>query len=688
MPHDRYFAALPPEEIGDAIMERVKTYYADGRVALIHSCQDEAYREFYPTLAGSRNGAAGSILGVKRDGDQGERVAVRVGHSRNLALNKVAMITNPKLAWQPQARRYDSQSIAAQRTAKSVLEHFWHNRGLETLRIQAVEHVMVFGEGFQLHQWNRFGGDITARDPTSGDWVRPGDIEVTCPLPKHVIRDPWAKSWKECAWVGVYQTVPKHEAAALWPKASEAILGAPAYLPQASFTEAETGSYWVKDNVALIRFYHRPTAVLPRGREVVVLVDGTVVEFHDLEYGMVPITRRAESEIIGTPFGYSSFWEIVNIQQVYDSLQSAIATNQTTFAGQLIGVRRGSGMNLEQLGSSLSALEVESKDDVFPIQLTKSPPEVFGHIESLKRNMENLMGSSAVARGEALGERQSGSAMAVLTAQQSQNAAPFATSDVEALKDQGTLVLRMVQKRARLPLRIGIVSKAKAAMARELDVVGSDLEGVDRVLIDMGNPLTNTIAGRLEVMQTAAQNKIPVTADQFWQVMETGRLEPVTESITEEGLYILQENEKMGRGEAPVALSTDDALRHCKEHRTVLLNLAARENPAVVDAATQHFHQHYSLYFGVPLEAVPMDPLYRVRMMVLAGQEPPPPGPEQMALPPEGAPMQPPPEGAAPPPMPHVAGAAPTRQPQLPVNKSTGQRWEPTTGGGVPTPLG
>jgi hypothetical protein len=100
-------------------------------------------------------------------------------------------------------------------------------------------------------------------------------------------------------------------------------------------------------------------------------------------------------------------------------------------------------------------------------------------------------------------------------------------------------------------------------------------------------------------------------------------------------------------------------------------------------------HEHYSQFYGVPLEMVEMDPMYRQRFLMLCGRPVPPEpmGPPPGPMGPEGMPPGGPEVGL--PPEPSVAATGPTlaaEMPSMPTNPATGQEWNPNTGGGVVPP--
>jgi hypothetical protein len=195
------------------------------------------------------------------------------------------------------------------------------------------------------------------------------------------------------------------------------------------------------------------------------------------------------------------------------------------------------------------------------------------------------------------------------------------------------------------------------------------------------------------------QMSVIKTPQEVLEVLETGRLEPLVKGTQEELVNILKENQDIVRGQTPVVLLSDDHPLHGKEHTAAVASPAARRDPNVLRAYREHMQEHYSLFYGVPLEMVPMDPLYRQRMLMLCGRPVPPepvPTPGVVTAPDLSGGSMPPP--AAPEAMPPGAptgqtpadmatlGPVPTagaKPPSMPTNPATGQEWNPINGGGM-----
>jgi hypothetical protein len=701
-----YYATLPREDVGRQITARVQRYFANTRVGEILAKQRIAYRYYYDLgLNWAGWGTPGTTNMMQRGGEEGELALVRINHARSLVRNQIAMISNAKFDRRPRASSDDYDAMRATEQCRYALEHYTQSGGLEQLRIERIESASTMGEGFTYYGWNPARGKQYAADPGTGLPVYTGDVEAQALLPWDVIRNPY-RLWKQQLDVTIrFPNVNRWILAGMFPEFEDEILRSPAqtivpfFVPVANAYDGPT-----PDDTELFRYFHLPSPIkgLERGRQVTVLGSGIVLEDKPLDINRFPLVRVAEAGVMGSPFGYASFWEYLGIQELYDNLQSVVATNQSTFGAQTIAVKSGVDPRPIQIGGGMSVFVCNDPErDLIPKQLTKSPAEVFPHMQDLRRNMELLSGVSQVDRGEAQGDRQSGSALALLSAQSIRNASPYQTSDVEALKEEGQILIRLLRAHANRPIAIGISERGQTAY--EKAITGHDLGDVDSVDIELANPLQQTTEGRVAILQTFAQLKIPLQPEQAMEVVTSGRLEPVTDGVTHEGLRIRLENKMIASGQTPRALITDDAIRHCREH-TVTMSDTGRDDPAVQQAFIAHVEDHYRVFYGADPEQDKQSGLYRPRLMSLCGLQPPPPGPEEQMGPPgpggapEGAPpppgagpLPPPPPGKEVPLPPPGPAAGPNAAlgpqaglPSLPRNAGTGSKWTPVTGGGTP----
>lgn len=674
-----YFASAPPEDVGQKILGRLTAYESHKGIEQIYSRWYRAWRYYY----GYDSNGFHVTSAIARGGEQGELAETRVNHARALVNALLNLITAPKFVWTPRAASMDYESAQQTYLAKKVLEHYWTTAQVAKFANQAVEEAIAFTEGFVFLTWDpSLGNEVAALD--AENVAKTGDLLFRNVSPWDVLRDPGKRSWESLDWVVVRTYENKFALAAKYPEQEAAVHKAPD--ERLSLRQMADNRQWESDDTVLYHFYHKPSAVLPFGREVKFLSSGVVLEDGALAWKDWPIVRIAPAELVGTPFGYSAFQEILGLQEAHDSLHSTILTNLSTFGVQSIIAPEGTRVPVDEISKGLRLIYTPNgRNDIQALQLVANPPDAFKYLDSQKRDMELLMGLNAVVRGEAQSDRLSGAALALLQSQALQQASGLQAAWMRALERLGTLVLRAIRKEATAPLKIGIVGSSRRDLVRETEVTGKSLGSVDQVYVELGNPIAQTSAGRFEIAQQLAQMKLVRTPEALIQVLDTGRLEPVTRGSEEEMLLVLRENQQISEGIEPPVLIHDNHMLHVQEHSATVANPSAREKPAVLEAYIAHVHQHYEQFFGLPPD--PRDPMYRSRMLLLSGQQPPPPAP----MPGMGMEPPPPAEGGKnlPPDMLlSDAVEAPGQQaesmlPNQPDNPATGQPWNAVDGGGA-----
>lgn len=618
-----------------------------------------------------RDLSGGATQGVTRGGDQGELAMIRVNHARSLVQTQLNLILASKIVWQPIATNSDFKSAAQTILAASVLEYYWRDKQIAKLYQRVLEEAIVYGECFFYRPWDKTLGPPTPlpvldaesnmQKDSKGAPVmqKSGDFAFKTISGYDVIRDPYKRTYDELDWVIIHTRENKYNLAAQQTdlKVQEQILNAPVDIVQQGDYQPARQDVATND-ISVFRLLHKKRPILPEGRDCTFIGPQIVLDDGPLTYEDIPLDRVYSAELFGTPYAYSSFFEILGIQELVDSLHTCIATNQTTFGTQMIGAPDGTTVSPDSFGGMKLLKYPAGSGEPKAIQLTKSPPEVFNHIKTLIGDMEQLMGLNSVARGEPQSGEQSGAALALLEAKAKQQMSVLEGSYLRSIQSSGSGLIETIRQKCPFPRRVAISGVANKALERSEEYDKDSFEQIHRVQVDIGNPLSQTGAGRQELANMYLQLLGPkMTGEQMEQVLATGRLEPMTQSLQRELLLIKSENEAIARGKPAIAMADDDHVLHMREHRGEMANPEVRSNPAALEVFAQHMNEHWELYNTV-------DP---ARLMVM-GMQPPP----QLGMPPGGAPPGPPPgpEGPG-----SVAPNAPEQPglPSMPTNPSTGE---------------
>jgi hypothetical protein len=198
-----------------------------------------------------------------------------------------------------------------------------------------------------------------------------------------------------------------------------------------------------------------------------------------------------------------------------------------------------------------------------------------------------------------------------------------------------TEVLHQYQDNADLPHMVTITGQGNRGYVKEF--VKDDIKNVDRVTIQLGNPLSATVAGRYNIAELMAQMGLVKTPQQLDMVLTTGRLEPVTQGAQKQMMLISAENERLMDGQTCAAAIFDDHKLHIQENSTVLDSPEAREDPTIVKNVTDHILEHVQLWQRATTD-IPA-------LLAAKGIEP---APQPVMPPPPGMPPGTPPEAALP----------------------------------------
>lgn len=675
-PLDRYFADAPKERIGESLMNRfLQEVSIKSDLAAMYAT---AYAHYY-----GRDVGRGVTSTITRGGDVGELSQVRVNDVRPLARSLLSILTSQKFNWRPQAANNNTSTKAATILSRSLLEWHMKKKGVAQLAANMGEQGIVFSEGFLLSLWDESAGPLRAYDPDTKAPIHEGDLAIHNPMPWDVVRDSQAKANADLKWYGVRLWLNKWDLIALHPKdilgedTRQAILGAAQDDSVRALTPLLSDKTHELDRVPAWYFFHETSPALPMGCEAIVVSSKCVLRHRPLKYRRTPLTRFGINEMFGTPFAYTPWWDTLGPQELSDALQSAIASNQLTFATQSIAMEQGTDTPPEN-AFGLKVWEYP-KGGKMPeaMNLTSTPPEVFNHLKSLKQDKQSMLNLNDVQRGQPDTAQMNAQAFMVLASKAVEQNTPEQSGFLGAVSRLGTDVLHISADRITVPRKVQITGKDSGYMYTEKEFKGADLKTIESVYVEIGNPLEQTAAGRYQLATTHHEMGLIKDVNDLQQVLDTGRLEPAIQDVRDESNNIAAENEKLSAGEAALCHPFHNHLRHAPKHAALTSNPEVLGNPKALQAVQAHVLEHYSEFFMLPEGMDPMmDPQYPIRIRMLLGQPPPPdmvPPPPPGAVDETGAPTPGDPSMAAPPVGGEPVGAPPGVPPGAPPAMPEGQ---------------
>lgn len=649
---ETYWAAKPTAECIEHAEKRIDQWFehcrAYGKTDLWRRMADAYYAGF------GDKGMTGEA------GGQGELTTVKVNHLHNLVQHITTMIAGQTPVFQPQAATSDHEATAQTIIAQGLLDSASTQKGMEPESRLATLTGVLMGEGYMSVTWDpNLGHDVGMS--STGVPQASGDVSYCYHTPLDVARDANCDRWTQHKWIAVRYPVNRWDLMAQRPDLADAIESAPAKMDDAlkrdrlQRFDRKMGD---SDEVYVWRMYHAKSPALPSGRMLEWLTADAVLSDGPLPYDEIPVYRVAPEDTIGNERGYTTTFDLAGPQHVINSEYSTMLSNHAAFGVQNIAVPSGSNVTAEDL-SGLKIIRYSGQQPPSPLNLLQTPAEVPQFAQDMISQLEIISGVNAVRRGniDSTGKL-SGAAYALIDAKALEYAAGIQTSYRRFMADAATATIKAYQRFATAEYVVKVTGKSNRSYSETF--TKDKISGIQKVDVELGNPLQRTVSGRLQLVQMLYDMQLLKTPEQVFQVITSGRLEPVTEGPAKELDNIKAENEMLGEGGMPVAVAIDNHPLHIEEHSGVLASPEARQNPQLVQVVTQHIQEHITLWQTT-------DP------MVLASRRIPPPPMAVPQMPPDGS-APPPGAGTPGPPIPPQTGGQDPNLPQMPVVAGTNER--------------
>ncbi len=637
-PIDQYFGTLASDKLASICASKADEYWAylssSGRLDLWR-------RSYYQYYKAEVDGGA-----ILKAGLNGEYTLLPMNHYKNLLDHLHSLITSQKFSYQPKAANTDFKSQSAAILSKGLLEYFDNDadKHVSRKRKRVTRFALMFGEGWITLDWDANLGEEKSVMPDGKSARKEGDFTVKAFMPTDVIRDVSCRDM-EADWYITREYRNKWDLAAQFPEKQEKIVAIQQKPNDLTNLRIMSEADFAKtDEIPVYVFRHAKTPALPEGRYFMYLDADTWLLDSGLPYKSMqiyPVTVEIQED---SAFGYTHMFHLLPIQAQLDNLVSVVATNQSLGVTNVL-VPEGANVTVEQLAEGMNAFKYNPMNGAKPetLNLVNTPKEIFETISMYIQAMETLSGVNSVIRGEVPTNLRSGSALALVASQAIQFSSGLQESYANLVADTATGIVQLLQDfpmDSRVALIAGKVNQPLLASFKS-----TDLLPIQRVQIELANPLASTTAGRVQLAETLIQNGLIKDPTKYLMVLQTGTLEPEIEGLQAEMLLIKQENEALSQGQPCLAVKTDNHPLHVSEHKAVLSSLQARQDVNIVTATLKHIQEH----IGLMMQMQVMEP------MLL----------QMLGMPPMAMPMQPSGDGTDPTP-PEEKKAEKVNQPNMP----------------------
>jgi hypothetical protein len=588
MSKNTYFAARDGKDTASVLLEKAtdwkNTLTTNGYLEKLKTCWAAYHGAYYTDMASGHT--------ITFGGEQGELAQLPVNHIRNLAQHMYVMTTSSRPSMEARAANSDSKSSAQVTLANGLLDYYMREKRLEKYINKAVELAVVLGSGYVKIEWDATDGKIVEEDEETGEKIFEGDMKFYNISPFDVVFDVNRED-NNHDWILVRTYKNKFDLAAKYPEYYDKIV---------ALDTKDSGDRYslqifrksTSDEVEVWTMYHRKSEAMPVGRELIFLADDIILSDEALPYRRIPVFKMSPNEILGTAFGYSNLFDLLPLQEGVNHLYSAIMSNNIAFATQNLFVRSGSNIDITNLGGGLNIIQGTEKPE--PLNLLGTSQETFSFLSMLEGKMEQLSGVNSVTRGtpDPAANLRSGNSLALIQSMAIQFQSGLQNQYVQLIEDLGIAMLEILKDYALAPRVASIVGVNNQQYL--VSFKSTDIPDVNRILVDVGNPLAKTTAGRVQMAEQLMQMKPEeFSIQQYVQVINTGRIDGMLESPVDQSILIQQENENLLKGVEVPALIIDDHKEHIMRHRVLLNDVAVRLDDEKAQIILDHISEHIEL---------------------------------------------------------------------------------------------
>jgi hypothetical protein len=594
------------------MMETLKSYFASDEIdTLVDTCETKITN--WGAGAGSSGFMASVVKGIWRNnaayyasllepeswdtslvfgGSQGEFVKSIIPKARTLVRQHVGLATKQRYSFDVVTDVEDSDPIRTAQIGNSIVKYDSEQQKIDLLAERIVETCDIEGWCFVTNTWDTGKGRIYGRMDEAGNMLYSGGNNFEMYTLQDVVFDWTKKRPEDLDWIICRRKMNRWDLAAQFPEIAEQIASLPAAEneKQTMVSLQMDDAHEDIDTVYVREFYHKPTPALPFGRMAVYCSKDVVLYDGENPYECIPGVMFVFQQIKNTLLGYPMMSNLLASQELYSGEMSTIATNHAAFGVQSVLVPKGSNISVNQVSKGMTFIDytpqnAEGGGKPEPMQLTSTPPEIFNFTNMLSATLEELSGINSTLRGQPPANVTSGAMAATLSA----NALEFIYSDTKGLtiglEHLMSLSIKNYQKFASVEQIIDVIGEGNTSTAQEFKA--DDIKSIKSVKIRQGNPLLNTIAGRLQlgesILPLLQQGKNDAIS-RYLGLLEGKPVETMFQSELSEDTAVQLEVEALQRGEQVAPLITDNHPMYIRAYQKLLYNPAVRQNGAVVQS--------------------------------------------------------------------------------------------------------
>lgn len=500
----------------------------------------------------------------------------RIPHLHDITETKVSQMTRLKPDVEVLPANDEFTDRGAAKVARAIIKQIFTQQELDDKLIKLHRHKEIFGESYLFVNFNRDIGDldpdyVAARDagieyPKDAP-KRIGDVEYSVELPWRVLLQR-KENIDDVDYYFRYKLVPKDEILAKHPKA-EQVLDGISDMGEYIFDINSMEDVFVEDHVAVWEFVHKRTEEVPEGARILFCSDYILEEsaypFNMDEFNFIRLT---DIDIPGYLNGVSKYEYALPIQKMYDDLSTLISKNIYLTAHAKWVLPTGSVRQIEQLGNDNTVIQYSGPVPPQLLQVAPNPNEVYAYRENVKNEMQIVMGSHGISRGEVPKGITASSALQFLNELESERASSDISKHANAVKEIAKKTISVAADNYKMDdgRMVRIVGKNNSNLIKHFD--SAVLSRPYDIRFDSSDGFPETKAARTERLLNMMQRYPQLFTPERWeQLLEVGNTERAAKLATAAVEAADSENEDLLSGiEVADPEIYQDHITHWRSH--------------------------------------------------------------------------------------------------------------------------
>jgi hypothetical protein len=607
----QYFAKLPPLEL----LPELKKRWSDYQEWLKKSGFADRIRKSYASYYGlDKKGS----MGIQKSED-GSIVHVNINHHKRLLTLQRQAVTGNKLSFFAQARVSDSDALAASVLGKSVADYYTEELKISKQMASFVDMALVCQKAYAVVGWNKGLGREIRPDGLAPEQalntVKAGDNYIELLTPFDVAE---STRTKKSPWKITRERVNRFDLIAEHPEHAE-------YLTEASDDTGDdealnfalnfdsTNNKADDEIIYLYTFYHECTPAMPEGL-IVKWVCDQIIEMEPLDtvYEHVPVFTLTAGSVIDSVAAHGTGIDLLAIQDVLTALFTAVVTNNVNLA--MINIY-GKDPNTKKTQIAEGMNLWTGTEPPTALALANSSPETYQLIEMLIGQANQTSGQNELTSGNVSDTKlSSGNALVVLLTTALQFVSDIQRDYADAVSDVMTQLIKNIRLNCKVEMVATIAGKTNRNYSKAF--TAKDLYGIDKIKVELQNPVMATQAGRSQVAEALLNAQMLDDPHDYVTVLTTGDLPSGTDGALSLKQGIQEENERLKDGEPVPVLISDRHDIHAPSHLAQLNDPETRKRPELVDNILAHVQEHISQWQDLSIN--------NPSLLALLGMEPAP----------------------------------------------------------------